>query len=332
MAPNLGGSQPRILFLYPIEASFIDADLELLKSLGIVTAVRFGPGDSFLGLLRSVARADLVYAWFALEHAAVSAPVARLLGRKSIVVAGGWDVVGFPEIGYGRLLTARGRFISRTALLWADRVLAFSEWSARAIRRVASRSRVQVVYPGIDVSRFRVREKERLVVTVAHVSRENLKRKGLEAFVRTARLAPESRFVLVGRHWDDAIEILRGIASDNVSLPGWLSDEDLRALLSRASVYVQCSYTEGFGVALAEAMASGCVPVVTRDTAMEEVVGDTGFYVPYGDTEGLTHAIRDGLSSDLGREARNRVERRFSLHARQEKLREAVHGLLGNSA
>ena len=60
---------------------------------------------------------------------------------------------------------------------------------------------------------------------------------------------------------------------------GWLSDEELEDLYRRASVYVQASRHEGFGLAVAEAMLAGCVPVVMDVTAMPEVVGEAGVLV-----------------------------------------------------
>ena len=67
---------------------------------------------------------------------------------------------------------------------------------------------------------------------------------------------------------------------------GWLSDEELQDLYRRASVYVQASRHEGFGLAVAEAMLAGCVPVVMNVTAMPEVVGDAGVLIDSQDADG----------------------------------------------
>src|SRR5262249_14969016 len=103
-----------------------------------------------------------------------------------------------------------------------------------------------------------------MILTIGNVDRPNLRRKGLEPFVRAAALLPGQRFVLAGAWLDGAIDHLRAIASPNVTFTGRLSDADLDTYLERASVYVQASTHEGFGVAVAQAMAAGCVPVVTR--------------------------------------------------------------------
>ena len=100
--------------------------------------------------------------------------------------------------------------------------------------------------------------------------------------------------------------------------------KELHELLARSKVYVQASYTEGFGLALAEAMASGCVPVVTRRGAIPEIVGNAGFYAEYGDEAAFAKRIREALRSETGTDARRRVERLFSVERRSQELRRVI--------
>ncbi len=118
---------------------------------------------------------------------------------------------------------------------------------------------------------------------------------------------PDVRFVFVGRWHDDAIEELRAIAGDNVEFTGWLSDEDLHAIYRRASVYVQASRHEGFGLAVAEAMLAGCVPVVMNVTAMPEVVGDAGMLIDSQDPEAVAAGGAAGARARPGRRKRGRA-------------------------
>ena len=103
--------------------------------------------------------------------------------------------------------------------------------------------------------------------------------KGQLPFVEAARLVPDVRFTFAGKWLDESVEELRARAGENVEFTGWLSDEDLHAAYRRAAVYVQASRHEGFGLAVAEAMLAGCVPVVMNVTAMPEVVGDAGVLI-----------------------------------------------------
>ena len=319
-----GSERPSVLFVYPIDATFIQRDQELLERFCSVTPFHFTGRVQYRSFLFRVADCDIVFSWFALGFAAVANVAASILHRASIVVSGGWDVTRLPEIGYGRLLTPRGALVAKLAVSSADRVLAFSTWSERAIRALAPNCTVDTVPLGVDIDKFRPNTKEKAVVCIANVNRENVVRKGLAIFAKASRFLPEVRFHLVGRHLDDASEELKSLAGPNMSLNGWLPERELVDLLARAKVYAQPSYVEGFGLALAEAMASGCVPVVTKSGAMPEIVGETGFFSPYGDPERLAQAIREALVSENGKAARARIVDNFSMTRRFHALRKTV--------
>ncbi len=60
---------------------------------------------------------------------------------------------------------------------------------------------------------------------------------------------------------------------DSVMKLGFVPDEDLAAIYSLASVYVQPSYAEGFGFPVLEAMACGCPVVVSDTSSLSEIAG-----------------------------------------------------------
>ena len=64
---------------------------------------------------------------------------------------------------------------------------------------------------------------------------------------------------------------------------------------------MQASRHEGFGLAVAEAMLAGCVPVVMNVTAMPEVVGDAGVLIESQRPEDVAEGIRRAL--ELGPDA-----------------------------
>lgn len=99
----------------------------------------------------------------------------------------------------------------------------------------------------------------------------------------------------------------------------WGARSDVDVFYNAADIYVLSSAWEGFGLVVAEAMATEKVVVATDCGGVREVIGDQGFVVPTKDVPSLTIAIAKALSlSDedkrvLGLRARARVIKNFSL-------------------
>jgi glycosyltransferase involved in cell wall biosynthesis len=172
-----------------------------------------------------------------------------------------------------------------------------------------------------------------MVLTVGNVDSANVKRKGLEPFVRAASYLPEMEFVLVGAWKDNTIEYLQSIATSNVLFTGRVSDKELMDYYRKASVYVQASLHEGFGMSVAESMLAGCIPVVTRAGALPEVVGDTGVYTDSTEPAEIAQAIEIAIkfSTDQRDQARQRVLKMFTLEKRRQLLENLVQLTIGDN-
>jgi glycosyltransferase involved in cell wall biosynthesis len=100
-----------------------------------------------------------------------------------------------------------------------------------------------------------------------------------------------------------------------VRLPHYVPDVDLPGLIAGATAMLYPSWTEGFGLPVAEALAAG-IPVITGTApALREVGGEFALYADPGDIEGLAEHIRfvtDGTSTDDERRARREWTRQFS--------------------
>ncbi|MDD2787561.1 glycosyltransferase family 4 protein [Methanoculleus sp.] len=326
--------RPAILFLTSSLSSFVEGDLHILEASYPVREVATGggPTGSFgrrlslvLSILSGVLRTDIVFSWFAHNHSYLAVRAARLLRKKSLVVIGGYEVAHEPELGYGALqdpaMAGKVRYIIENA----DCTLAVSEFSRREILAVAQPRRLETVYNSVDTSFFSPGgQKESIVLTVCLVSTANIRVKGLDTFIDAAPQIPQTRFVLIGRALDDALELLKRDAPDNVEFVGAVGQDELIGWYRRAKVYCQLSYRESFGVALAEAMSCECVPVVTDRGALPEVAGDTGFAVPYADTQATVDAISRALIADAGPAARKRICELFSREQREQKLRRII--------
>tara|TARA_R100001224_G_scaffold19909_2_gene9838 strand:+ start:24952 stop:25266 length:315 start_codon:yes stop_codon:yes gene_type:complete len=89
--------------------------------------------------------------------------------------------------------------------------------------------------------------------------------------------------------------------------------------MSASDVYVLPSAWEGFGLAVAEAMATERIVVATDSGGVKEVLGNAGILVPPKNplllAAGLEKAFnfKDSEIELMGKEARNRVIENYSL-------------------
>jgi len=316
----------KIYFLHSGMLSFVKNDLEIIRSCHEVRT-EFNHGKAIHNIWKNcqgVLWSDLVFCWFASIHFLPSAILTKVLNRKLVVVAGGYDVVNLPEIAYGNMRRGIRKYLVKLILRLADRVIAISNSNYREAIENAKidPSKLVMIYHGFCLFPEPIVPKERMVVTVGEVSWCNLKRKGLEDFVRVAKFFEDIPFKLIGRWSDDSYKYLLGIATPNVEITGFLDDASFSDMLSRAKVYVQASRHEGFGCAVAEAMLYECIPVVTDVFSLPEVVDDCGFMVSASLGSDLIKKIKSALYTEefLGKKARKRILEKFPLHKRKEVL------------
>ena len=312
----------KVLYVVSRRSRFTDIDREALAERHEVTDLLGRPSPK---AILAAARADAVVVWFAGWHAFIPVTVAWLLRKPALVITGGYDVAATDD-GYGMQHGGIRRFVARWSLRRATRLMANSESGAQEARRAAGPdARIDVVHHGIPDLVGELPAGERAgALTVGAIDAPNLVRKGLLPFVEAAGELPGVPFVLIGKTFDAEAEArLRAAAGDNVELTGFVDDDELARRYARASVYVQASTHEGFGMAVAEAMLAGCVPVVTPVGALPEVVGDAGVVVG---ADGLAAAIRRALASGDGvrAAARARVLERFTLERRGNGVRAAL--------
>jgi glycosyltransferase involved in cell wall biosynthesis len=331
-------SRPRLLYVHSRRASFVAIDREILAERYEVEDL-YQPGrwPNLLAVVRGVLRADVVFGWFASWHTFFPITLAWLLRKPSVLIIGGFDTANMPDIGYGYQQGG----IRRAASLWimrrARRLVTNSNYSLSEIERNTPipPERVSVVHHGVpDPFGEEPRAKEREALTVGAIDHTTLVQKGQLPFVEAARLVPDARFTFAGKWLDDSVEELRARAGDNVRFTGWLSDDDLHATYRRAAVYVQASRHEGFGLAVAEAMLAGCVPVVMNVTAMPEVVGDAGVLIESQEPDAVADGVRRAfeLGPDASRRARERILTAFPMERRREGILGAVEDALAQSS
>lgn len=125
--------------------------------------------------------------------------------------------------------------------------------------------------------------------------------------------------VIAGRPgwgFEDAMSLAKTLASQGlVILPDYVPEADLPGLYAGATALLYPSWTEGFGLPVAEALAAG-IPVITGTaSALREVGGDEALYADPADIDGLAGHIRRVVefdTNDADRARRQEWTRQFS--------------------
>jgi len=257
----------------------------------------------------------------------------KLFGRKVAVITGGYDTTYVPVIDWGEMKTWWKRIAQRFALHFVDLVLTFSEFSKADVLKYARPKNIRALYFGIDTEYFKPRgKKEPLAITVCfQLNASTYIQKGLRTMIEAARSVPEAKFILIGEVSKDAtMDEVRRTAPSNVTFQDKFTfGQELLEFYRRAAVYLQVSAHEGFGIANTEAMSCECIPIVTNTTALPEVVGDAGFFVPFNDVPATADAIKRALASpSLGKKARKRIIDNFTSEKHERALLAEFRSLL----
>lgn len=170
-------------------------------------------------------------------------------------------------------------------------LLANSSFTANVIKRLLG-VEAQVLYPPVRSAFFGTslmqneRPRKDLVVTCSRISRG----KGLEVIPDIANLTDKRiRFVIVGAYHDEKTKYLllqkieRLNLSRRVRLLTDVSRSHLIQILRNAKVYLHTTIMEHFGISIAEAMATGCVPIVHNSGGAKEFVPSKFRYKNYSE-------------------------------------------------
>ena len=186
------------------------------------------------------------------------------------------------------------------------------------------------------VSRYPELENRLIVLFLGRIQQK----KGLDilaqAFGNLVRTRHDVRLVVAGPDEDNTLTEIKTIlksqgALEKAVFPGMLTGEQKLEALSAADIFALTSYSEGFSVALLEALSAG-LPLVITDECNFPEVGDSraGFVVRPNDSE-TARALMSLLdSADLRREMSQNARRLVRSNYTWERIAEKMFTLYGN--
>jgi glycosyltransferase involved in cell wall biosynthesis len=206
-------------------------------------------------------------------------------------------------------------------------------------------TRITVIHPPVDVSRFFPEPDARVVGRVLYVGRLEA-RKGPEflvsAFCALARQLPNVSLYLAGTGSLEALlreRVRREELEERVTFLGFIPESSLASWYRSAHVVVVPSHFEGLGLTALEALACGAPVIATRVPGLVDAVTDNvdGSLVEFGDEHALVAELSRYLTDpDLARacgvRGAEKVRTRFSPHSVARQYDSLFQNLLNGRA
>ena len=217
-------------------------------------------------------------------------------------------------------------FLERIFLARSYDAIVFQNKSSKEIgARIGIKKNIFMLQPGLIYEKFHTGKKKPFVLFVGNFSMNKAmaKVKGLDNLTEAARNLSEVKFLIVGK--GSYLNELKKTSPKNVLFKGPLTSKQLAPLYSQALIFCLPSLSEGFGLTILEAMASGCAIVSTID------LGQKGILTKSNSPEEIEHAIKKlvgnyKMAIRLGKRNRT-LAKRFTWKNFINRLNE-VYGLI----
>lgn len=153
----------------------------------------------------------------------------------------------------------------------------------------------------------------------------------IESLGKLTQLGQEFHLLMAGSGEDDYVSYLQNLVKENglaefTSWAGFVSGRNKDLLLQGADIFVLPSFSENFGIAVAEAMVSGLPVIITSGVqiAPEIATSEAGIVIS-GEMSELTQALEQLLNNpqlrgQMGENAKRLASQRYSWSAVAESL------------
>ncbi len=291
---------------------------------------------------------DVVYSCDLMRSAYTLAGLKRRLGFK-------FALAWWENIPYRSIFDDKSNLQKKSVMDAVDMFLPFTKAAEACLRlEGAPEGKTTVVYPGIDLDRFkpgprplRLLEKNGIpgnAFVILYVGKL-VSWKGVHNLVYAAAALRKKGFgnfvvAVAGRGAQKANmeKLLKETGlGDSFRFLDFVSYDDMPDVYRMADVFVLPSYPtmewqEQFGMVLVEAMASGRPVISTLSGSIPEVVGEAGVLIPPGGFFQLADAIErfmkePGLCAEFSVKGRERAADLFDSKKNSETLRSVFSGL-----
>lgn len=230
----------------------------------------------------------------------------------------------------------------KKAICKANYIHATAESEKVNLLKLGYNDKIRVIPNAVDVENIRIKESWQRTKTILFLSRIHEK-KGLNFLIEAASILKKEldgyQIVIAGEGDSSYIEtlkqmVLQAEVQNIVSFAGGVYGEEKWKLFRKADVFVLPTFSENFGIAVAEALASGTPVITTKGTPWADLVNyDCGWHTEIG-TLPTVNALKEFLQLDekalesMGRNGRRLIEAKYSTQAMADEMMNLYRGLL----
>ena len=323
----------RIAFFCKVDRKALDIiefykqDIEILRELGheLIIATKYREIDW---------SADMIFVWW-WTYAFYPVFKAKLL-RKKIIITGTFNfrAPDAPMDFFRRSWWQK--VLIKYSIKNATKNILVSKAEFDSIKNEWKLSNIYYSPHVIDIEKYTYSERQnnKFFFTIIWTGSINLQRKFLPEIIEAAKIFnkkyPDYLFLIAGRKgdgYDYANDLINKAGLKGfVKLLGEITEKEKIKYLQTCTVYLQPSKYEGFGVAIAEAMACGAPVISSKAGEVENVVSDTGILLascePIMIEEKLDYLINNTIRRKiLGKKARSRIEKFFNKDRRKNDFK-----------
>jgi len=328
--------------IYTSFSTFVKLDYEILSKNYVVKKYSYDNKKSiishfknqlklFFWLFPKINECDAVYIWFADYHSFLPIFFCKVFRKKSFLILGGYDVAYLPALNYGAQNNRIRKFSTIFSIKNASLILPVSRYVLENAKFMIPTANFNVLYNGYNSQIFfdNNNEKENLIITVGIInSEQRIKLKGIDLFVEAAKNLPMYKFVVIGIS-NEMQQYFNNIP-ENLIFIDKVIHEELVSYYQKAKVYCQFSIVESFGLSVVEAMACGCIGVVSNNGALAEVIKNYGVIINSSSIDEVKNAINYAVShsNQLRNKSSQFVLENYNIKIREEKLLSIINSYI----
>ena len=230
----------------------------------------------------------------------------------------------------------------KRAICKVDYIHATAESEKENLFQLGYNDKIKVIPNAVNVDSIIVKNLWKRTKTILFLSRIHEK-KGINFLIEAASILKKEldgyQIVIAGEGDAAYIDTLKQMTwqvgvQNIISFAGGVYGEEKWQLFRKADVFVLPTFSENFGIAIAEALASGTPVITTKGTPWADLVKyKCGWHTEIG-TLPTVNALKEFLQLDemtlesMGRNGRRLMEEKYSTQSMANEMMELYRGVL----